>query len=78
MIANGINSFTLQVHAVILSLDHAALTLAVWVIAPLFMIGALLYFGRISRRVGRNAMEGAIILAILVYAVFPALIAWNP
>lgn len=72
-IASYAQQFASEVHSAVLGIDAAATLIAFYAGIMLIPIGAILYWGHVSRRLGEGLLVGGIILAILSYTLFPAL-----
>ena len=66
-------SFAGQLHIVATGVDGAAALIAFYAGLILIPIGAILYWGHVSRHTGWGMFMGGIILIVLSYTVFPYL-----
>ncbi len=58
----------------VVALDSAAIHLARLAYVTAFLIGALLYFTRLHKNLGREMVTGGLLLAVLSEFILPALI----
>jgi hypothetical protein len=66
-------AFAGQLHIVATGVDGAAALIAFYAGLILIPIGAILYWGHVSRHTGWGMFMGGIILIVLSYTVFPYL-----
>jgi hypothetical protein len=66
-------TFATDASAVLLSLDNAAVDVGKAAVIFLIIAGALLWFGRVNRRLGKDLVEGGILVAIFITFVVPFL-----
>jgi hypothetical protein len=57
--------------ALIGTLNQTVIALSRLAYVSLLMIGALLYYSHVERRLGKDLVKGAIVLAVLAEFVFP-------
>lgn len=72
-IAGYFQGFAGQLHVVATGVDGAAALIAFYAGMILIPIGAILYWGHVSRHTGWGMFMGGIILIVLSYTVFPNL-----
>jgi hypothetical protein len=72
-IAGYFQAFAGQLHIVATGVDGAAALIAFYAGLILIPIGAILYWGHVSRHTGWGMFFGGIILIVLSYTVFPYL-----
>ena len=72
-IASYFQAFAGQLHIVATGVDGAAALIAFYAGLILIPIGAILYWGHVSRHTGWGMLVGGIILIVLSYSVFPYL-----
>jgi hypothetical protein len=77
-VAGYAQQFAAQVHTAVVGIDAAASLIAFWAGILLIPLGAILYWGHISRRLGQSLLVGGIILIILTYTLFPFLATVSP
>jgi hypothetical protein len=65
--------FAQQVHLAVTGVDAAATLIAFYAGIMLIPVGAILYWGHVSRHMGQGLLVGGIILIILSYTLFPIL-----
>jgi hypothetical protein len=66
-------TFATDASAVLLSLDNAAVDVGKAAVIFLIIAGALLWFGRVNRRLGKDLVEGGVLVAIFITFVVPFL-----
>ncbi|MDA4122722.1 MAG: hypothetical protein OK456_06020 [Thaumarchaeota archaeon] len=71
-------AFAGQLHIVASGVDGAAILIAFYAGLILIPIGAILYWGHVSRHSGWGMLVGGIILIVLSYTVFPYLSTITP
>ncbi len=71
-------AFAGQLHLVASGVDGAAILIAFYAGLILIPIGAILYWGHVSRHTGWGMLVGGIILIVLSYTVFPYLSTITP
>lgn len=72
-VAGYFQAFAGQLHIVATGVDGAAALIAFYAGLILVPIGAILYWGHVSRHTGWGMFFGGIILIVLSYTVFPYL-----
>jgi len=72
-IQNFANAFAANVNVVTLTLDNAALDIAKAAVVFLIIFGALLWFSRLGRRLGKDLVQGGIIIGLFIEFVVPFL-----
>ena len=65
------NQFTAEASQVLLTVDNTVIEITRVVYITILLIGVLLYFTRLNRRMGRELIIGGIILGALSEFVFP-------
>jgi hypothetical protein len=65
------NQFTTEASQVLLTVDNTVIEITRVVYITILLIGVLLYFTRLNRRMGRELIIGGIILGALSEFVFP-------
>ncbi len=58
----------------VIALDSAAIHIARLAYVTAFLVGALLYFSRLHKSLGREMVTGGLLLAVLSEFILPALI----
>lgn len=72
-IQNFANSFSVNISAVMLSLDTATIDIGRAVVVFLVIAGIVLWFTRVNRRLGKEFLAGGILIAFFVTYVVPFL-----
>jgi hypothetical protein len=72
-ISGYFQAFAGQLHVLATGIDAAAALIAFYAGLILIPIGAILYWGHVSRRTGWGMFVGGIILIVFSYTVFPNL-----
>lgn len=70
--------FAVQVHTAVVGIDAAATVIAFYAGVLLIPLGAILYWGHVSRHMGKGLLVGGAILIILSYTLFPYLASMSP
>ena len=65
--------FASEFHVAVTGIDAAATLVAFYAGIMLIPLGAILYWGHVSRHMGQGILVGGIILVILSYTLFPYL-----
>jgi hypothetical protein len=76
-IQNFASSFAVNVGAVMLSLDSAAIDVGRAVVVFLVIAGIVLWFTRVNKRLGKEFVVGGILIAFFVTYVVPFLMSLN-
>jgi hypothetical protein len=71
VIQNLANQFTSLMTLILTTIDSTVLILARLAYVTVILVGVLLYFTHVERRLGKDLIKGGIILAILAEFVFP-------
>ena len=66
--------FTSLMSVVLTTIDTTVIQLARLAYVSVLLLGILLYFTRVERRLGKDLIKGGVILAVLSEFVFPYLI----
>jgi hypothetical protein len=66
--------FTSLMSVVLTTIDSTVIQLARLAYISVLLLGILLYFTRLERRLGKDLIKGGVVLAILSEFIFPALI----
>lgn len=73
LIGSYAQQFAVQIHLAVVGIDGAATLIAFYAGILLIPVGAILYWGHVSRHLGQGLLVGGIILMVLSYTLFPAL-----
>lgn len=73
IIGSYAQQFAADVHVAVVGIDGAATLIAFYAAILLIPIGAILYWGHISRHMGKGLLIGGIVLMVLSYTLFPNL-----
>ena len=73
MVQQFAQQFTAAVTALLATVDSTVVDLSRVAYVSLVMIGLLLYYTHIERRLGKDLIKGGVALAIISEFVFPAL-----
>jgi hypothetical protein len=73
VIQNLAQQFTSIMSVVLTTVDTTVLALARLAYVSVLLIGLLLYFTHVEKRLGKDLIKGGVILAILSEFVFPAI-----
>jgi hypothetical protein len=65
--------FAAEFHVAVTGIDAAATLVAFYAGIMLIPLGAILYWGHVSRHMGQGILVGGVILVILSYTLFPYL-----
>jgi len=66
--------FTSLMTVVLTTIDTTVIQIARLAYVSVLLLGVLLYFTRVERRLGKDLIKGGVILAILSEFVFPLLV----
>jgi len=66
--------FTSLMTVLLTTLDTTVIQLARLAYVSVLLLGVLLYFTRVERRLGKDLIKGGVVLAVLTEFVFPALV----
>jgi hypothetical protein len=66
--------FTSALAALLTTVDSTVITLVRVAYVSVLLLGVLLYFTRLEKRLGKDLIKGGVVLAILSEFVFPAII----
>jgi hypothetical protein len=66
--------FTSLMSVVLTTIDTTVIQIARLAYVSVLLLGVLLYFTRVERRLGKDLIKGGVILAILSEFVFPLLV----
>jgi hypothetical protein len=67
------SEFTSVATALLVAIDSAAIDLARVAYVTVILLGTLLYFTHLERRLGKDLVKGGVVLAVLSEIVFPQL-----
>jgi hypothetical protein len=67
------SEFTSVATALLVAVDSAAIDLARVAYVTVILLGTLLYFTHLERRLGKDLIKGGVVLAVLSEIVFPQL-----
>jgi len=68
-------SFAVNANAILFSVETFAVQVGKDAVVFLIILGVLLYFTRLSRRLGREFMEGGAVIAVFIWFGLPYLVA---
>ena len=66
--------FTSLMTVLLTTVDTTVIQLARLAYVSVLLLGVLLYFTRVERRLGKDLIKGGVVLAVLTEFVFPALV----
>jgi len=66
--------FTSLMTVLLTTIDTTVIQLARLAYVSVLLLGVLLYFTRVERRLGKDLIKGGVVLAVLTEFVFPALV----
>ena len=72
-IQNFANSFAANVNVVTLTLDNATVDIGKAAVVFLVIVGVLLWFSRVNKRLGKDLLAGGIIIGFFIEFVVPLL-----
>lgn len=68
-----VNGFAVNMSAVTLTMDNAAVDIGKAAVVFLVIMGVLLWFTRVNKRLGKELLEGGIIVGLFIEFVVPFL-----
>ena len=74
LIQNLAQGFTSIMSAVLTAVDTTVIELARLAYVSVLLVGVLLYFIHVEKRLGKDMIKGGVVLAVLSEFVFPAII----
>lgn len=74
LIQNLAQQFTSLMSTVLTTIDTTVIDVARLAYISVLLVGVLLYFTRVEKRLGKDLIKGGIVLAILSELVFPTII----
>ncbi|MDG6925092.1 MAG: hypothetical protein JRN09_00920 [Nitrososphaerota archaeon] len=73
VIGSFAQQFASEFHVAVTGIDAAATLVAFYAGILLIPLGAILYWGHVSRYMGQSLLVGGVILVVLSYTLFPYL-----